>query len=213
MVQAPLNSSVRLRHWRRGLIYGLLLAAVLAAFLPYGLIVRVPLARADALVVFSGSATYIERMDWAAQLWREGRAPLIIVTYDFQSAGWDVRRQRNPTFTERAVDVLRSQGVPAESIIVVHQGSYNTRGEAEAALDYARNQGLHSLLFVTSAYHTRRSWWTVRQVCANSGLILGIDAPPPGRETPPPWRWWSESIGWKLVPGEYLKFIYYWLRY
>ena len=213
MVQALLNSSIWSRHWRRGLIYGLLLAAVLAVLLPYGLIVRVPLARADALVVFSGSATYIERMDWAAQLWREGRAPLIIVTYDFQSAGWDVRRQRNPTFTERAVDVLRSQGVPAESIIVVHQGGYNTRGEAEAALDYARNQGLRSLLFVTSAYHTRRSWWTVRQVFANSGLILGIDAPPPGRETPPPWRWWSESIGWKLVPGEYLKFIYYWLRY
>jgi uncharacterized SAM-binding protein YcdF (DUF218 family) len=181
--------------------------------MPYGLIKRVPLERADAIVIFAGSNTYIERAEWAADLWRQGRASRFILTYDFQSAGWDERRQRNPNFTERTQDILISRGVPLENIAVVYQDAYNTRGEAAKVREYARQRGFRSLLFVTSAYHTRRSWWTLRQVFAGSGMELGLDAPPPGWETPPAWRWWSESTGWKLVPGEYLKFIYYWLRY
>ena len=201
------------RQWRRGLAWGAFVALAVTMLPPYGLIKRVPLARADAIVVFAGSNTYIERAEWAARLWNEGRAPQIILTFDFQSAGWDERRQRNPNFTERAIDILQSRGVPLARLTVIHQTAYNTHGEAEKAREYAQANGLRSLLFVTSAYHTRRAWWTLRQVFADSDIILGLDAPPPGGETPPPWRWWSESNGWKMVPGEYLKFIYYWLRY
>ena len=197
-------------RYRRACLGLALLAALL---LPYGLIRRQPLADADAIVVLSGSATYIERAQWAAQLWHAGRAPQIILTYDGQSAGWDERRQRNPSFTEREADVLRAEGVPAERIVMLPQLVTTTHEELEQVRGYAQANGLNSLLFVTSAYHTRRTWWTMRQVFANDSITLGLDAPPPGQQTPVPLLWWTSIVGWKLVPGEYLKFIYYRLRY
>ncbi len=197
-------------HYRRA---GLCLVLLSVLLLPYGLIRRQPLAGADAIVVLSGSATYIERAQRAAQLWHAGRAPQIILTYDGQSAGWDERRQRNPSFSEREADVLRAEGVPAERIVMLPQLVTTTHEELERVRDYAHAHELSSLIVVTSAYHTRRAWWTMRQIFANGGTILGLDAPPPGQQTPVPLLWWTSIVGWKLVPGEYLKCIYYRLRY
>jgi uncharacterized SAM-binding protein YcdF (DUF218 family) len=213
MNSAASNVKAKRPRWRRVALFLLPVCLVLFALMPYGLIRREPLARADAIVIFSGSNVYAERAEWAAQLWQESRAARLIVTYDYQHAGWDERRQRNPTFTERSIDILHSRGVPDERITVVYQAAYNTHGEAVKVREYAEKHGLRSLIFVTSPYHTRRAWWTLRQVFDGSGIVLGLDAPPPGRESPEPWRWWLKSDGWKLVLGEYLKFIYYRLRY
>jgi uncharacterized SAM-binding protein YcdF (DUF218 family) len=201
------------RRWRRRLAVAACAAALLVVASPYPLVYRAPLERAEAIVVLAGSDTYVERAEYAAQLWREGRAPRVVLTADDQSAGWDERRQRNPTFTERTQDVLRAQGVPPEAVEVIPRAAENTRDEAAQVRSLAEQRGWRALLFVTSAYHTRRAWWTARRVFAGSGVTLGIDAPAPGRQTPPAWRWWSESVGWKLVAGEYLKFIYYRARY
>jgi hypothetical protein len=40
-----------------------------------------------------------------------------------------------------------------------------------------------------------------------------VDAPPPGEDSPPPTTWWLHGLGWKLVPGEYVKLAYYVLYY
>ena len=53
---------------------------------------------ADAIVVLSGSSTYVERAAWAAQLYREGRAPVIVLTNDGLISGWDHREDRNPYY-------------------------------------------------------------------------------------------------------------------
>jgi uncharacterized SAM-binding protein YcdF (DUF218 family) len=206
--------SLRRRFSARRLVFITIAALlVLALLLPYGLIARDARPDADALVILSGSDTYIERAQWAAQLWRQGRAPRIILTNDGQRAGWDERRQRNPSFTEREADVLRANGVPEDRIELIPALVTNTHQEAVQVRLHAQERGLRSVLFVTSAYHTRRAGWVVRRVFAGCGIEVGLDAPPPGQQTPPPWRWWSTITGWKLVPGEYLKFLYYWLKY
>ena len=202
--------------WRKGRVWlfsGAL--ALLAAFflLPYGLQVRSAPPRADALVVLSGSGTYLERADYAAQLWHAGRAPHIILTYDGQSAGWDVRRQRNPSFSERSADELRARGVSSEAIFIIPELVSNTHNETARVRLYAEAKGLHSLIFVTTPYHTRRARWTLGRVFADSDIVTGIEAPPAGQQSPAPWLWWASVTGWKLVPGEYAKFLYYRLRY
>ncbi|MCA1594113.1 MAG: YdcF family protein [Acidobacteria bacterium] len=191
----------------------LIVCLLLAVLAPYGLIERSTLAQSDAIVVLSGSSTYLERAGWAAHLWREGRAPRIILTNDGQSAGWDEARQRNPSFAERAADELRRQGVPPQQIEVIPQVVASTHDEALLVRQYAQTRGLHSLQFVTSAYHTRRARWTLERVFAGSGVALGVDAPPTGQQSPTPLLWWADVLGWKSVPGEYLKFIYYRARY
>ena len=76
------------------------------------LIVKSELPAADAIVVLSGSSTYVERADWAARLYREGRAPLVILTDDKLISGWNRAEERNPFFYELAAKELQKRGVP-----------------------------------------------------------------------------------------------------
>ena len=186
------------------------LAAWIAARL---LIVKSEMPVADAIVVLSGSFTYIERTTWAAKLYREGRAPLVILTNDGLISGWERIDERNPYFYELAAKVLEQQGVPAERIKVAPGLAQGTYEESQLARNYALTQKLRSLLVVTSAYHSRRALWSMRRVCEGAGIEIGIDSPPPGWQTPAPSTWWWHRWGWKVVAGEYVKMIYYRTRY
>jgi uncharacterized SAM-binding protein YcdF (DUF218 family) len=177
------------------------------------LIVKSDLAVADAIVVMSGSATYLERADWAARLYREGRAPIIILTNDSLISGWDRKEERNPYFYELAARELQKRGVPESKIQVVSDIALGTYEESLGVRDYATAHQLKRLVVVTSAYHTRRTLWSLRHACEGSGIEVGIDSPPPGWQTPAPSRWWWRRWGWKVVAGEYVKLIYYWMRY
>ena len=177
------------------------------------LIVKSDLAAADAIVVMSGSSTYLERSDWAARLYREGRAPVVILTNDSLISGWDKQEQRNPYFYELAARELQKRGVPESKIQVVSDIALGTYEESLGVRDYATAHQFKRLLVVTSAYHTRRTLWSLRHACEGSGIEVGIDSPPPGWQTPAPSRWWYRRWGWKVVAGEYVKLIYYWLRY
>jgi len=177
------------------------------------LIVKSDLASADAIVVMSGSSTYLERADWAARLYREGRAPIIILTNDSLISGWDRKEERNPYFYELAARELQKRGVPESKIQVVSDIALGTYEESLGVRDYATAHQLKRLVVVTSAYHTRRTLWSLRHACEGSGIEIGIDSPPPGWQTPAPSRWWWRRWGWKVVAGEYVKLIYYWIRY
>ena len=199
------------------LLVALLSAAVLWPVLAWAgahlLIVKSELASADAIVVMSGSATYRERADWAAKLYREGRAPIVILTNDSLKSGWDKKEERNPYFYELAARELQRLGVPESKIQVVSDVALGTYEESVGVRDYAGTHQLKRLLVVTSAYHTRRTLWSLRHACEGSGIEIGIDSPPPGWQTPEPSRWWWRRWGWKVVAGEYVKLVYYWMRY
>src|SRR5687768_16403733 len=117
------------------------------------LIVSAPLASADAIVVLSGSSAYPERTQKAAELYRDGRAPLVLLTDDHTRGGWSSAQQRNPFFVERATEELIKGGVPADRIRIVPGDPASTRDEALIISDYAVAEQLRSVLVVTSAYH------------------------------------------------------------
>lgn len=205
----------RVRRWRVLLVAGLCVAigpglAWIGARL---LIVKSELDTPDAIVVLSGSSTYIERANWAARLYREGRAPVIILTNDGLIGGWDRVAERNPHFYELAAKELERQGVPAEKIQVASGPALGTYEESLVLREYATTHKFKRLLVVTSAYHSRRALWSMRRACEGSGIEIGIDSPPPGWQTPSPSTWWWHRWGWKVVAGEYVKMVYYWTRY
>ena len=177
------------------------------------LIVKADLPSADAIVVLSGSSTYRERTAWAAKLYREGRAPIVILTNDSLIGGWDRVEERNPYFYELAAKELQQGGVPNEKIQVVSDIALGTYEESLGLRDYATAHKLNRLLIVTSAYHSRRALWSMRRASERSGIEVGLDSPPPGWQTPAPSIWWMRRKGWRVVAGEYVKMIYYWLRY
>lgn len=195
------------------------LSAAVVALWPFvawgaarGLLARAEVGRTDALVVLSGSAAYAERAAEAARLYREGRAPLVLLNDDGVQGGWSEAEQRNPRFVELAAMDLRRGGVPAESITVLDARPTNTHEEAEAARAYAAERGFRSLLVVTSSYHSRRALWTWRRVFHGSGVEVGLE-PAEGARTPGAWSWWLSAAGWREVAGEYVKMGYYVVRY
>lgn len=181
---------------------------IVAALAPRALVVSEPLASADAIVVFSGSSAYVERTRKAAQLYREGRAPLVLLTNDQTRGGWSSALQRNPFFVERATDELIKAGVPAEKIRIVPGIAETTRDEALIIKDYAVSERLRSVLIVTSSYHSRRALRTLRQSFAGADVALGVE--PSGTSSI---FWWLRPEGWRTVGIEFVKLVYYWFRY
>ncbi|HEY6247760.1 MAG TPA: YdcF family protein [Pyrinomonadaceae bacterium] len=176
------------------------------------LIVSVPLNRADAIIVLSGSSTYVERTHLAAQLYNSHIADRIILTNDNLRSGWLSSQQRNPYFYERARWELERLGVPEASIEVVTTPVAGTGDEALVVRDFVASRNIHSILVVTSGYHSRRALWTFHQVLFTSNVVIGMQAAPPGWQTPKPQIWFLSLRGWQLVPMEYVKIMYYRLR-
>jgi uncharacterized SAM-binding protein YcdF (DUF218 family) len=195
-------------------LMGLAAWSLLAWVAAKELIVTSELPEADAMVVLSGSSAYAERTHLAAQLFHEGRAPKIILTNDNQQSGWSNELQRNPLFIERAAGELTGiGGVPESEIEMLPQAVSSTYDEALLVRRYADAHSLRSILIVTSAYHSRRALWIFRKAFEGSGIAVGLTIVMPGEQMPPPATWWLHLRGWRAVAGEYVKLIYYWLRY
>jgi len=176
------------------------------------LIVNPEPTQADAMLVLAGSSTFKERTHQAAQLFKQGRAPKIILTNDNQESGWSAEMQTNPLYVQRAVAELERQGVPDDKIEIVPEIVSSTRDEAARVREYAATSGLHSILVVTSAYQVRRARWTFGQIFAGSGVLVSFSSVPPGDQTPRPTTWWLHRRGWRMVAGEYVKLAYYFIR-
>lgn len=184
-----------------------------APFLAENLIVEKPLERADVILVLAGSSVYRERTRKAAEIYKQGVAPKIILTDDGEKGGWSQIEKRNPPFVELARSDLIAQGVPAEAIEIIVPNGSGTAHEARITQEKARENNWKTILLVTSAYHTRRALWSFEKVSGNAELQFGIVAAPAGEQTPMPEYWWFSPRGWNFVAGEYVKSFYYWLCY
>ena len=196
-----------------------LLLLLLAAWPPlawgaaHWLVVEAPLARADAILVLGGSSAYEERATLAAELYRQGRAPLILLSDDGQRGGWSQERQRNPFYVERSAWAIEAAGVPASCIEKLPRATSSTYDEAVLLREQTAARGLGSVLIVTSGYHSRRALWTFERVLRGSGVRVGMMPVAPGAQTPAPAAWWLSAAGWRTVALEYLKLVYYRLCY
>lgn len=207
---SPLNKILR---WSCVALFTFLSLTLIAWVAAKALIVRSDLAHADALVMLAGSSTYLERARHAARLFNEGRAPRILLTNDNMKGGWSAEQERNPFLVERAADELKRQGVPAEKIEILPGVVSTTHDEAVRIREYSEARKLRSILIVTSAYQSRRVLWTMRRAFRGSDVEVGLDAVEPGDQSPLPATWWWYRLGWKMVPGEYVKIVYYRIKY
>lgn len=198
------------------LVAFLLSAAAWIFFAPFfaeRLIVEKGLARADAILVLAGSSVYIERTNKAADVFKQGIAPKIVLTDDGEKTGWSRLEKRNIPYVEMAQRNLIAQGVPAKCIEIIKPLGSGTIYEAQILKEILPQENWKSVLLVTSAYHTRRTLWTFERVFADQNATFGIVSPPAGGQTPSPAYWWLDPNGWSFVAGEYVKTAYYWMYY
>ena len=204
--------SGRVRPWV-GLLVFLGFWPMLARRAAEGLVVGADCERgADALVVLAGGESYAERTRVAAALFRRSAAPVILLTNDGARGSYFAKQKRNPWMVERSAWSLIEQRVPIERIKIVPGIVTSTYDEAKAIHRYARETSLGSILIVTSGYHTRRARWTYHDVFGQSPIDVYMCGSPPRPENRPG-RWWWSLGGWQEVGGEYLRWIWYVLRY
>jgi uncharacterized SAM-binding protein YcdF (DUF218 family) len=178
------------------------------------LVVHDETARADVIVVLSGASDYLERTRYAAELWRQGVAPRIVLTNDDLRGGWDSGQQRNLYFVEREATELRRAGVPDAQVEALPEPVASTYDEAVRVRAYVAEHRLSSIVVVTSAYHSRRARWTFRRMFRESGVHVAVAPVVTGAgQTPPAYSWWLTARGWRSVAPEYPKLVYYGLHY
>ncbi len=175
--------------------------------------------QAEAIVVLGGStannrlnwfeplepASKLARVDTAAELYFQHRAPKILVSGGALSG--DVSEARGMAAR------LKTMGVPAEDIILENE-SRTTHENAQMTVDELRDNNIHSILLVTSALHMPRS------MASFSKFGLEVTAAPnPPQITPPDNQTFSLLIpndralaGSRSILKEYVGVMVYWFR-
>jgi len=195
---------MKLRRWQReypaqggGIIFSLLslLFAAVLGFTVY--LVRHPLlrfagetwvvedtlARADAIVVLSDDNFYADRATRAAQVYREGMAPVVVASGRKLRAYAGVAELMEHDLVER--------GVPKEKIVRVAHEASSTREEAETLAQFAAERKWRSIILVTSNYQTRRARYIFEHVFP-AGTTIRVTGARDGDFEPE--HWWEKRV-------------------
>jgi len=173
-----------------GLVY--FLRHPLMRFVAETWIVEDPIDRADAIVVLSDDNFYADRASRAAQLYREGKAPVVVAS--------GRRLRPNAGVAELMEHDLFERGVPKEKILRFPHDADSTREEAELLAPFAKKQSWHSVIAVTSNYHTRRARYILRKVFPQD-IQVKVAAARDGDFDPD--DWWSKRKSIKELTREF----------
>jgi uncharacterized SAM-binding protein YcdF (DUF218 family) len=159
--------------------------------------------QSDAIVILLGNS--YDRSSRAAELYRQGLAPIILMGRTVAGASYDDEIEMHRR-------VLRGGGVPADAIRVLPgEVVKNTHDEALRVRDYVRTHPVRRITVVTTAYHTARTRWTFRRVLGGSGVEVRMAVSEDPRFTEA--NWYLNDDGIKMYMSELCKFIYYRIAY
>ena len=168
-----------------------------------------PLQRADAVFVLAGTRT--ERWLEALDLYRQGYAPLIVLSPDRPEIGeQQIRRMgiRFPREPDVARDAMIQMGVPAAAILAPDGYVDNTAAEAEWLRALATRRGWHRVIVVTSKFHTRRAGFAFRRAFTGSGITILVRASQ--HDPSDPAHWIRTRPDFRFGLSEWEKIVAYW---
>jgi len=171
------------------------------------LVVDDPLRPAEMIFLLNGD--YNTRPFRASQLYQQGLAPQIVVAQAEGLPAETLGLVQNET--EISVAVMEKLGVPADRIVVLPGPVTSTYDEARALRQYVQDNSIHSVLLLTSAFHTRRARWIVAKELAGLPVSLEVSAVPYGGFDA--MDWWHSEGGLIALNNEYIKLVYYYWKY
>lgn len=210
MVFPPLY---RPRHPVRFVVAALALAVAglgLYAFLHIGLFLAAedPLQPADAIFVFAG--TKVERPLEAADLYREGYAPRVVVTRAVvEQATFALERRGVRIASEYDLnrEVLLRVGVPEDALILPTFVHDNTAEEARTLRELALEHQWRRVILVSSKYHLRRVLLAARRQLR--GTNVEVLARGSRYDDSTPARWWTRRGDIRWIATEVPKLVAY----
>jgi uncharacterized SAM-binding protein YcdF (DUF218 family) len=123
-------------------------------------VVEDPLEHADAILVLSDDNFFADRATRASELFRQKLAPFIVAS--------GRRLRPSAGIAELMEHDLVERGVPREAVIRFPQDADNTREEAIALAALVTEHHWHSVIVVTSNYHTRRARYIFKHIFPES---------------------------------------------
>ncbi len=164
-------------------------------------------AKGDVMIVLGGAP--VDRGIAAARLFKESTAPLVVFTGgmvppSLQAAGV----LRNEATLTR--DVALQMGMPADHTLLLELGS-STWEEGEAVRELARTSGFDTIVVVTTEFHTRRVGRVFRKLLEPAGITVLVRAAPSVQYRAA--QWWRSEEGLLMVNNEYVKLLYYAVKY
>jgi uncharacterized SAM-binding protein YcdF (DUF218 family) len=154
-------------------------------------VVEDPLQQSDALLLLSDDNFFADRATRASELYRQKLASVVVAS----------GRRLRPTagVAELMEHDLIERGVPKDRIIRFPQDADNTREEAQALRALVVEKNWHSVIVVTSNYHSRRARYIFERVFPDSVAVRVASARDGGFD---PEHWWENRKSLKLFMGE-----------
>lgn len=171
------------------------------------LVLEDSMVKVDAAFVLSGMP--LERCQEAARIYRQGHTPLLVVTGENISDHLRALQIRMPDalVMERT---LRDLGIDSTGIALLPTGT-STFEESEAILGYAEEKAYKRVMIISSKFHTRRIAGVFKDKFRDAGIEVFVRGADPIDYTID--KWWLSEQGLLFVNNEYMKSIYYWIRY
>jgi uncharacterized SAM-binding protein YcdF (DUF218 family) len=167
-----------------------------------------PLATADVIYVLGG--TRIERVAEAGDLYREGWAPLILLSRQVSEPAEIQLRASGlqiPTESEMQRHVLRQMGVPVSAVDEVTAEQVATSNEVEELASIASTRQWKRVIVVTSKLHTARARLVMRRRLSPLGIeVLMRGSRYDDADID---RWWSNRSDLRFVVFEAQKLLAY----
>jgi len=155
-------------------------------------IIEDPIDKADAIIVLSDDNFYADRATRAAELSREGKAPVVVAS--------GRRLRPSAGIAELMEHDLVERGVPRDRILRFAHDADGTREEAEALARFAKERKWRSVIVVTSNYHTRRARYIFRRVFPQDIEVRVASARDGDFD---PQRWWEKRKSVKELMREF----------
>lgn len=171
------------------------------------LIVEDPACRVDAVYVLGGEADM--RGEEAGRVHRQGWSDRFRFTGEPVPTALRVEGIERSEAEQTRLVAVRA-GVPDSMAIAIKRGT-STYEEAGIILADAMQAGHDTVMIVSSRFHLRRIAYVFRDRFQENGIAVVLHGAPNSDYDED--RWWESEEGLLMVNNEYVKLVYYRLKY
>lgn len=182
------------------------------------------LQKSDAIFVLGGDS--YDRGNLAVKLFKEGYAskivcsgeniPTILKALGISYAESEITRINiisafAPADSGKSPAKENKTAFPPDSSVSILRKGTSTMEEIIAIKDYCRENKLNKIILITSKFHTRRVGSVCKKIFHDEKpelIITGVPSSSYSEE-----KWWESEEGLIMVNNEYVKLIYYFLKY
>lgn len=161
--------------------------------------------QSDVIVVLMGGVP--DRIVQGVELYQERLGEKIVMVRSHDLNNYELAESLAldiPGLVDINRDIALQLDVPQEGVIILQERADSTREEALALRDYLESNKLHSLLLVTSRYHSTRAKKTFEQVLGRDYRVISMPSP---YDPYDPDNWWRDRRQQRDVFLEYQKLL------